>query len=74
MGKLAPRQEHPALASKAFDPYICPQPDNFPLVSTAGMRLAHAQDIIDRQIGEHAGDYNMQGLATPKNFAGGIMV
>ena len=65
MGELAPRQEDPALAGQAFDPYICTQPHYFPLISTAGMRLAHAQDIIDRQVGEHVGDYNMQGLAIP---------
>jgi hypothetical protein len=44
--QLAARQQHPVPAGQAFDTNVRPQPDNFPFVSTTGVRLTQANDII----------------------------
>lgn len=45
-GQLPAGEQYPSAAAQAFDTDICSQPDNFPLVSSAGMRLAQTKDVI----------------------------
>ena len=51
--KDAPLQENSALALKAFNPDISPEPDYLPLIATAGVLLLEANRIAQLYLQDH---------------------
>lgn len=58
-----PAAEHDTMfAGGTFQTNICAEADDFPLVSTARMRLSHPQHVLKFQVGQHTADYNTRML------------
>jgi hypothetical protein len=47
-------KENAALASKAFNPYVSPEPDYFPLIATTGVLLLEANHITQLDLHNHS--------------------
>jgi hypothetical protein len=52
-GKLTAGQQDAASAACAFQPDICAQARDHPLIRAAGVLFAQAQVIVEAQVGEH---------------------
>jgi hypothetical protein len=50
VGKLAPGEKDAVPAGEALNPDIRAEPDDFPLVPAARVRLAQAQPVFDLQV------------------------
>jgi hypothetical protein len=53
--EFAAGQHNPSSTTFTFQPNICAQADNRPLVGATGMLLAKAQVIIQLKVGKHIG-------------------
>jgi hypothetical protein len=49
-GKFTPGEKDTVAAGEALDPNIRAEPDDFPLVPAARVRLAQAQPVFDLQV------------------------
>jgi hypothetical protein len=50
VGKLTPGEKDAVSAGEALNPDIRAEPDDFPLVPAARVRLAQAQPVFDLQV------------------------
>ncbi len=55
----APGEQHFTPAAQALKPDICAQTDDFPFVAAARMRLAQTHPVVELQVRQHRGHYNM---------------
>jgi hypothetical protein len=53
-------EQHLAPAAQAFKANIGAQADNFPFISTTGMRLAQPHPVVEIQVRQHRGHYNIR--------------
>jgi len=53
MGELSPGKQNPPVALAAFQSNICPQPDDDPLVASAGMVFAQLNTIMQPEVSQH---------------------
>lgn len=66
-GQGAAIQQDPAFTAHTFQPDVCSQPVDFPIVAAARVRLTQARNILQFQVGKHRAHYIMRRLTASRH-------